>query len=119
MIYHHSFVTEKGLTNMAWFKNSKNSIAINSNLAETNNKDLFIKNSLNVTAEEFSPVKYDEVEPIANTLVLGKSIKLNLQNTQPADRKRIIDFLCGIAFVLDLDVKCTANNIYEFNRNKI
>ncbi|MDQ7982799.1 MAG: cell division protein SepF [Spiroplasma sp.] len=99
---------------MAWWK-AKNQKDINpSPLAESN---VFQKEEPNNLVKEFSPQTYEEVEIIANALVARKSVKLNLENTIIGDRRRIIDFLCGIAYVLDLDIKKHAVDIYEFKLN--
>lgn len=102
---------------MGWWKNTKNQVTDDTaTLAEANfyqNKDAIVD-----LMKEFTPKTYEEVELIANALVARKSVKLNLQNTIIGDRRRIIDFLCGIAYVLDLDIKKDGIDIYEFKLNK-
>lgn len=102
---------------MGWWKNSKHQTTDDTaSLSATNlydNKDVAID-----LIKEFSPKTYEEVELIANALVARKSVKLNLQNTIIGDRRRIIDFLCGIAYVLDLDIKKNGVDIYEFKLDK-
>lgn len=102
---------------MGWWKNAKNQTTDDTaSLPETNlyaNKEPVVD-----LIKEFSPKTYEEVELIANALVARKSVKLNLQNTIIGDRRRIIDFLCGIAYVLDLDIKKHGIDIYEFKLDK-
>lgn len=101
---------------MGWWKNSKNQTIDNpATLSEPNE---FNKDATVGLIKEFSPKTYEEVELIANALVARKSVKLNLQNTIIGDRRRIIDFLCGIAYVLDLDIKKNGIDIYEFKVNR-
>lgn len=97
----------------AWWKIPKVSEKTETEtLASSDNP--FIRTKLTDSFEEFSPKNYEDVEAIANALVLQKSVKLNLQNTVISDRRRIIDFLCGIAYVLNFDVKKNDIDVYEF-----
>lgn len=101
----------------AWWKSLKATEKEDTESLNSSN-NLFIRENLSVSFEEYSPKNYEDVEAIANTLVLHKSVKLNLQNTVISDRRRIIDFLCGIAYVLNFDVKKIDIDIYEFKANK-
>lgn len=103
----------------AWWKNSKameKKTTTTESFVPTNNS--FINEELVSLMEEFSPKNYEDVEEIANALILQKSIKINLQNTVISDRRRIIDFLCGIAYVLNFSIKKNDIDIYEFKINK-
>ncbi|MGL5268872.1 MAG: cell division protein SepF [Spiroplasma sp.] len=71
-----------------------------------------------LASKEFNPKNYEDVEVIANTLVLQKPVKVDLQNAVVSDRRRIVDFLCGVAYVLNFDVKKIDSNVYEFKLNK-
>lgn len=84
----------------------------------TTSTNPFLRTKVANSLEEFSPKTYEDVEAIANTLVLQKSVKLNLQDTVISDRRRIIDFLCGIAYVLNFEVKKIEIDIYEFKATK-
>lgn len=64
--------------------------------------------------EVFSPENYEKVEIIANTLMLHKSVRVNLQVAALNDRRRIVDFLCGVAYVLNFAIKKIDVNTYEF-----
>lgn len=77
----------------------------------------FISSENLMPFEEFSPKNYEDVEAIANALVLQKPVKLNLQDTVISDRRRIVDFLCGVAYVLNFEVKKIDMNIYQFKLN--
>ncbi|WP_339041452.1 cell division protein SepF [Spiroplasma endosymbiont of Apeira syringaria] len=64
--------------------------------------------------QEFAPKNYQEIESIANAMILQKPIKVNLTTTVENDRRRIIDFLCGISYVIGFVVDKTDIHIYEF-----
>lgn len=100
----------------AWWKFSKTTEKPATESLTTSDNP-FIKN-MSSSYEEFSPKNYEDVEAIANTLVLQKSVKLSLQDTVISDRRRIIDFLCGVAYVLNFDVKKLEIDLYQFNANK-
>lgn len=72
------------------------------------------KNSFEEKTQEFAPKSYQEIESIANAMILQKPVKINLTATIENDRRRIIDFLCGISYVIGFVVDKTDNNIYEF-----
>lgn len=90
---------------MGWRKkpvvnNDTNTISINKNFKET--------------MQEFAPKSYQEIEPMANAMILQKPIKIDLTNTITNDRRRIIDFLCGICYVVGFTVDKTNTHVYEF-----
>lgn len=101
----------------AWWKIPKVGDKVETESLTTSNNS-FISNKLSNSFEDFSPKNYEDVEAIANALVLQKSVKLNLQNTVISDRRRIVDFLCGIAYVLNFDVKKIDIDFYEFKVSK-
>lgn len=72
------------------------------------------KNSFQKETQEFAPKSYQEIESIANAMILQKPVKINLTATVENDRRRIIDFLCGISYVIGFVVDKTDINIYEF-----
>lgn len=94
-----------------WWKSSK--INEKEQAESLSTSSSFINSGI-LAFEEFSPKNYEDVEVIANTLVLQKPVKLNLEDTVISDRRRIVDFLCGVAYVLNFDVKKIDINIYQF-----
>lgn len=72
------------------------------------------KNSFQEETQEFAPKSYQEIELIANAMILQKPVKINLTATVENDRRRIIDFLCGISYVIGFVVDKTDIYIYEF-----
>jgi len=83
---------------------------------DQNNATIFLNNKTNknYSMQEFFPKNYQEIEPIAKAMILQKPIRVILNQTVAPDRRRIIDFLCGIAFVIGFIVDKTNNDTYEF-----
>lgn len=72
------------------------------------------KNSFQEQMQEFAPKSYQEIKSIAKVMVLQHPVKINLTATVENDRRRIVDFLCGISFVIGFVVDKTDIHIYEF-----
>lgn len=79
-----------------------------------NDENSNYKTSFQEQIQEFAPKNYQEIESIANAMILQKPIKVNLSTTVENDRRRIIDFLCGISYVIGFVVDKTDIHIYEF-----
>ncbi|WDA54197.1 MULTISPECIES: cell division protein SepF [Spiroplasma] len=79
-----------------------------------NDENSNYKTSFQEQIQEFAPKNYQEIESIANAMILQKPIKVNLTTTVENDRRRIIDFLCGISYVIGFVVDKTDIHIYEF-----
>lgn len=58
------------------------------------------------------PEKYEEVTGIANHLLARRTVVLNLENTNKETIRRIIDFLSGIAYAIEGQIKRVANSTY-------
>ena len=58
------------------------------------------------------PERYDEVKVIGEHLLARRTVVLNLEDTNKETTKRIIDFLCGVVFAIDGQVKKVANATY-------
>ncbi|MBR2900913.1 MAG: cell division protein SepF [Clostridia bacterium] len=71
--------------------------------------------SISSTALEMKVVKperFDEVRTIGEHLLARRTVVLNLEETNKETTKRIIDFLCGVVFAIDGQVKKVANATY-------
>ncbi|WP_342261501.1 cell division protein SepF [Spiroplasma endosymbiont of Notiophilus biguttatus] len=79
-----------------------------------NDENSNYKTSFQEQIQEFAPKNYQEIESIANAMILQKPIKVNLTTTVENDRRRIIDFLCGISYVIGFVVDKIDIHIYEF-----
>ncbi len=58
------------------------------------------------------PERFDEVRAIGEHLLARRTVVLNLEETNKETTKRIIDFLCGVVFAIDGQVKKVANATY-------
>ena len=58
------------------------------------------------------PERFDEVRQIGEHLLARRTVVLNLEETNQETTKRIIDFLCGVVFAIDGQVKKVANATY-------
>lgn len=58
------------------------------------------------------PEKFEEVTAIADHLLSRRTVVLNLENTSKETVRRIIDFLSGIAYAIEGQIKKVANSTY-------
>lgn len=58
------------------------------------------------------PERFDEVRMIGEHLLARRTVVLNLEETNKETTRRIIDFLCGVVFAIDGQVKKVANATY-------
>ena len=58
------------------------------------------------------PDKFDDVAPIADHLMQHRTVVLNLESTNKEIQRRMIDFLSGIAYAIDGQIKRVANATY-------
>ncbi|MFA5562482.1 MAG: cell division protein SepF [Eubacteriales bacterium] len=59
-----------------------------------------------------SPVQFDEVSVIADYLLSGCTVFLNLEATARELTRRIIDFLSGVAYSIDGQIKRVTSGTY-------
>lgn len=58
------------------------------------------------------PEIFDEVAGIADHLIQGKTVVLNLENSNKDMSRRIVDFMSGSAYALACKLKKVANNTF-------
>ena len=58
------------------------------------------------------PDNFASVGQIADHLINRRTVVLNLESTSKETARRIIDFLNGVAYTLDGQIKAVANNTY-------
>lgn len=58
------------------------------------------------------PERYEDATSIADHLNAKKTVVLNLESTNKDVSRRLIDFLCGVAYANDGQMKRVANNTY-------
>ena len=71
--------------------------------------------SINASAIELKVVKperYSNVRQIADHLLSHRTVVLNLEATNKETAKRLLDFLSGVAYSIDGQLKRVANNTF-------
>lgn len=58
------------------------------------------------------PERYEDAASIADHLNAKKTVVLNLEQTSKDVSRRLIDFLCGVAYANNRQMKRVANNTY-------
>ncbi len=58
------------------------------------------------------PDRYDNVSQIANHLLSRRTVVLNLEETNKETARRLLDFLSGVAYSINGNLKRVANNTY-------
>mgnify|MGYP000762451487 FL=1 len=58
------------------------------------------------------PERYEDAASIADHLNAKKTVVLNLEQTSKDVSRRLIDFLCGVAYANNGQMKRVANNTY-------
>ena len=58
------------------------------------------------------PERFEEVSEVADHLLSGRTVVLNLEFTNKEVTRRLIDFLSGVAYSIDGQIKRVANNTY-------
>ena len=66
-----------------------------------------------------TPTKFETVTQIADLLLDGKTVLLNLEKTNKETARRLIDFLSGVAYALGGDVKKVADNTFAITPNNV
>ena len=62
----------------------------------------------------FAPASFDEVRDIAQNLLDRRAVILNLEDTDPDATGRLLDFMSGVAFALDGQIRRIAKQVYAF-----
>jgi len=78
----------------------------------TSSKVLSIAATTHLQVIVFKPQKYSEAAEIADHFKNKKTIVLNLENTNKDVANRLIDFLGGVAYAGDGDLKRISNTTY-------
>ena len=60
-----------------------------------------------------APMKFEDGGALANTLATGRTVILNLENTNKVDARRLLDFMSGAAFVLGGYVKRISGTVFS------
>ena len=65
------------------------------------------------------PERFDSVSAIADHLLSGRTVVLNLEATTKDVARRLIDFLSGVAYSIDGQIKRIANCTYIITPNNV
>ena len=65
------------------------------------------------------PDRYEAVADIADLLLSGNTVLLNLEDTNKEATRRIIDFMTGVAYAIRGDLRRIANNTYVVTPNNV
>ena len=84
----------------------------NTNNARKHNKVVNIHATTQLAVVLVKPERYEDASSIADHLNAKKTVVLNLESTNKDVSRRLIDFLCGVAYANDGQMKRVANNTY-------
>ena len=65
------------------------------------------------------PEHFEDVSTIADHLLNGRTVVLNLENTNKETSRRLIDFLTGVAYSIDGSIKKVATNAYVITPSNV
>lgn len=65
------------------------------------------------------PDKFEMVADIADLLLAGNTVLLNLEDTNKETTRRLIDFMTGVAYAIHGDLRRIANNTYVVTPNNV
>ena len=65
------------------------------------------------------PEHFEDVSTIADHLLNGRTVVLNLETASKETARRFIDFLSGVAYSIDGQMKRVANNTYIITPNNV
>ncbi len=65
------------------------------------------------------PERFEDVSSIADHLLGGRTVVLNLEAADAAVSRRLIDFLSGVAYSIDGQLKRVANSTYIITPNNV
>ena len=65
------------------------------------------------------PDRFENVSQIADHLLNKRTVVLNLESTNKETARRLIDFLSGVAYSIDGQLKRVANNAYVITPNNV
>ncbi|NLZ36585.1 MAG: cell division protein SepF [Clostridiales bacterium] len=75
--------------------------------------------SPNTEIKVVRPVRYEEVQQIADHLLSNRTVVLNLEGTNKENARRMIDFLSGIAYSIGGNLRKVSNNTFVITPNNV
>ena len=65
------------------------------------------------------PLRFEDVEEVAELLREDLPVVINLEMAGPEDRRRIVDFLCGVTFALEGEVCRVTDGVFMFTPSRV
>ena len=66
----------------------------------------------NIELKVVRPEKFSDAPQVADHLLSNRTVVLNLENTDKDTSRHLIDFLSGVVYALDGDIKKVANDTF-------
>ena len=66
----------------------------------------------NIELKVIKPSSFEQILTAADYLIAGRTVLLNLEGTEKALCRRMIDFIGGVAYSLDANIKKATNDSY-------
>ena len=66
----------------------------------------------NIELKVVRPEKFSDAPQVADHLLSNRTVVLNLENTDKDTSRHLIDFLSGVTYALDGDIKKVANDTF-------
>lgn len=82
--------------------------------SQEENNPVYIKNPSNTF---YSPTSFSQTRILSDKLKAGNVITIDVSNMEKKEALRMIDFLGGVMYALDGDMKKISKNIFEFSIN--
>lgn len=76
-------------------------------------------NANNLELKVIRPERYDSVRQIADHLLNRRTVVLNLEATTKEDARRMIEFLTGVIYSINGDLRRVANNTFVLTPNNV
>lgn len=76
-------------------------------------------NANNLELKVIRPERYDSVRQIVDHLLNRRTVVLNLEATTKEDARRMIEFLTGVIYSINGDLRRVANNTFVLTPNNV
>ena len=73
----------------------------------------------NIELKVVKPTQFSQILTAGDYLVEGKTVLLNLEDTNKETTRRLIDFMTGVAYAIGGDLRRIANKTYVVTPNNV
>ena len=84
-----------------------------------NTPNVAMSSGSSIEMKVVKPDRFETVTQIADLLLSKKTVLLNLEDTNKETSRRLIDFLSGIAYAIEGDLKRIANNTFVITPHNV